>query len=316
MPAEIHISAAIRQLCGSRGVDAAIAALATQQYGVASRIQLGALGLSAGEIRHRIDSGRLIRLFPGVYAVGHRKLSKEGRWMAAVLAGGEGAVLSHRSAAALHGLVADDARTINVTGHRRSRGKLRFHRTNLMPDETATKDGIPVTTVPRTLLDLATQTNDWHLERALREALYQHQTNLPTLRRIVENHPGHRGARRLNRAIQHAEDAPGIFRSNTEQRFARWLRKHSLPSPEFNARIKLGDRRIEADCYWHEQRLVAEIDHRATHAQRVNFESDRIRDRAIQAHGLRIIRIAEPYDEALLVDLRRLLGAGSLRTAA
>lgn len=308
MSPEIHIRPAIRALCGSRGFDAAIAALATIQHGVVGRFQLLDLGLDRRAIQRRIDSGRLIRLHSGVYAVGHRKLSKDGRRMAAVLAGGDGAVLVGRSAAALHGFAADDPRCIHVSGHRRSRGTLRFHRIALTPDEVTTRKGIPTTTVPRTLLDLATTTNNWHLERAVREAIYQSRTSLTTLGRVVETHAGSRGARALRRAIDNTKDAPGTFRSNGEQRFARWLRKHGLPRPRFNAEIELGARKIEADCYWPDHALVAEIDHRSTHGRRKDFESDRIRDRTLQAHGLKVIRIAEPYDVDLATDLRRLFG--------
>lgn len=227
--------------------------------------------------------------------------------MAAVLAGGDGAVLVCRSAAALHGFAADDSRRVHVSAHRRSRAELCFHRLDLAQSEITSMRGIPTTTVSRTLLDLATQTNDWHLERALREALYKNQSNLPTLSRVVSRHRGHRGAARLTGAIEQAQDAPGTFRSNPEQRFARWLRTHGLPRPEFNVELHVGDVRFEVDCYWRDHALVAEIDHRSTHARRRSFEADRIRDRTLQAHGVSVIRISEPYDSALQADLVRLL---------
>jgi very-short-patch-repair endonuclease len=177
------------------------------------------------------------------------------------------------------------------------------------------RNGIPVTTPARTLLDLAAgTTSDKQLERALREAIYKHQTSLPVLSRCLSRHSGHRGAGALEKAIRRAEDAPGGFRSNPEQRFARWLRKHSLPMPAFNVPMRIADQDIEADCYWAEHGLIVEVDHRGTHAQRQAFEADRLRDRRLQAHGLCVVRVTEPYDEALYADISALLGAAGRGT--
>lgn len=307
MGGEIHIPVAVRQLCGSRGIDVAIAALATRQHGVVSRVQLLALGITEGEIRHRIGTGRLIRLCAGVYAVGHAKLSREGRWMAAVLAGGPDAVLMGPSAAALHGFAADDAEVIHVRARRRSRPGLRFHHTSLSKGEVTTRQGMRVTTAARTLLDLATMTSAPRLERSLREALFTRATSIQALDRLLSAHQGQRGAGALARALQQAKDAPGHFRSNKEQRFKNWLQRNRLPLPAFNQELRIDGVGIEVDCHWPQHGLVAEIDDRSTHARRRSFETDRIRDRALQARGLRVIRIAEPYDEPLRIDLRRLL---------
>jgi very-short-patch-repair endonuclease len=223
--------------------------------------------------------------------------------MAAVLAGGDGAVLMGPSAAALHGFAPDDRRESHVRSSRRSRPGLRFHRTSLSKNEVTRRHGIPVTTAARTLLDLATTADAVRLERALREALFTRATSIPALSRMLSTHQGERGAGALARAVQEAKDAPGHFRSNKEQRFKNWLRRQRLPLPRFNAEIQ----DMEVDCYWPQHRLVAEIDDRSTHARRKSFETDRIRDRTLQANGLRVIRIAEPYDRALSEDLRRLL---------
>jgi very-short-patch-repair endonuclease len=304
---EIHIDAAIRTLCGSRGVEAAIAMLAGRQYGVVARVQLLALGLTASAIQRRIRAGRLHPLFLGVYAVGHRSLSREGRWMAGVLAGGEGAVVVDASAAALHGFAADDKRQVHVGAHRRSRDGVRFHRRKLAPDEITTKQGIPVTTPARTLLDLAATTNTQRLERALREALFRGATNLPALRRLLSRRSGHRGARALRIAIERVQDAPGRIRSDGEHRFLNWLRRRGLPLPESNVQMQIGDLLLEPDFVWRAARVIVEIDDRSTHARRQDFESDRRRDRAVQAAGWRPIRITEPYDAGLAADLTRLL---------
>src|SRR4051812_20502485 len=304
MAGEIHIVAAIRALRSTHGVDAAIAELAARQHGAISRPQLLSLGLTSSGIQRRIEAGSMHRVFPGVYAVGHRRLSERGRWMAAVLAGGEGAVLMGSSAAALHGFAPETSGEIHVRANRRDRGALRFHRTSLSKKEVTKRHGIPTTTAARTLLDLATEVRPAKLERALREALFKRAVNTPALCRLLLAHSGERGAGALAAALDKTRDAPGLHRSNGEQRFAAWLRRKKLPLPNFNAEL-LG---IEVDCHWPAHHLVAEIDHRSTHARRKDFETDRIRDRALQASGLRVIRITEPYDDGLEDDLRRLLG--------
>ena len=269
-----------------------------------------ALGLTASWIRRRVAGRRLHVIYPGVYAVGHRKLSREGRWMAAVLSGGEEAALFGESAASLHCFADLERRMIHVNsdGRRGPRG-VRMHRATLLPGEVMRRSRIPLTTPARTLLDLATTITEARLERALRDAVFQNQTGLPALRRLLEAHRGERGAGRLARAIERVADAPGRIRSNPEQRFLMWLREHGLPLPELNVYMRIGDLEIEADCYWRDHRLVAEIDARSTHAQRQAFESDRIRDRMLLAHGLRTIRVAEPFDDGLLEALSLLLSA-------
>jgi predicted transcriptional regulator of viral defense system len=310
MGREIRILTVIRAIFGSHGADAAIAALADRQHGVVARDQLLAIGLKPGAIQRRIDAGRLHVIFTGVYAVGHRKVSREGRWMAGVLAGGQGAALGDASAAALHGFGPDDRREVHVVAaHGRDRDGIRFHRRALLASETTTKHGIPVTTPARTLLDLATTAKPQALERALREALFQHATSLPAIRRLLRAHRGDRGARALRTAIQRTEDAPGRVRSGPEERFLVYLRKHSFPLPELNVYMRIGDLEIEADCVWREHRLIAELDHRGTHADRRSFESDRRRDRRLQAVGWRAIRMTEPYDASLHADLTALFAA-------
>lgn len=151
----------------------AIPALAARQHGVVARKQLVALGLGRGAIAHRLAVGRLHRVHPGVYAVGHPLLAARGRWMAAVLACGRSALLSHRTAASLWGLMPTAAARTDVTTPARSRGGppgIRIHRVrSLHPEDGATVDGIPVTSVSRTLLDLAEVLSAGRLARALEE---------------------------------------------------------------------------------------------------------------------------------------------------
>jgi very-short-patch-repair endonuclease len=313
MRAEIQVGAEMRPENGSRRVDRLIAWLAARQHGAVARFQLLALGIGPGAIKRRIGAGRLHIVYRGVYAVGHRKLSAEGRLLAAVLAGGRGAKLVGVSAAAHWGFAAADRRVhVAATTARKQRGIV-FHRCRFEAGEVTTKNGIPITTPARTLLDCAAAMKPARLEHALREALYQRHTSLPALRRLLQNHPGHRGAKALRKAIEANEDAPGIARSGLERRFLAFLRRHKLPLPRLNVHVRVGDLDIEADCYWPDQRLIVELDHRSTHARRESFEADRKRDRVAQAAGFRAVRVSDhdlADEPALVADFTALLVDG------
>jgi predicted transcriptional regulator of viral defense system len=153
-------------------VEAAIARLARLQHGRVARRQLIAIGLAPDTIDYRLRRFRLHVVYRGVYAVGHDVPTREGNWMAAVLAGGVAAVLSHRDAAALWGFRPAARSRIDVTTPRRQhpRRGIQFHRSSLPSDEVTINDGIPVTTVPRTLFDLAAVLRPRQVERALNEA--------------------------------------------------------------------------------------------------------------------------------------------------
>ena len=153
-------------------VDGAIAELAGRQHGRVARRQLIALGLSASAIDRRLRAKRFLPVYQGVYAVGHRTRTLQSAWMAAVLSGGVAAVLSHRAAAAHWGIVSAGAGPIDVTIPRgqHPRPGIRFHRSKLPVDEVTTKEGIGVTTVPRTLFDMAAGLDVVRLERAIKEA--------------------------------------------------------------------------------------------------------------------------------------------------
>ena len=191
----------------TRGVDAVIAALAERQHGVVARRQLVALGLSRREIERRIEQGRLHLLHAGVYAVGHRVLSPHGRWMAAVLAAGPDAVLSHRSAAALWGLRATSRTRIEVTAPRdlRPRKGLHPHCAVLPDDERTIHQGIPVTTPARTLLDLAGVLERQALDRALDEA---EALRLPGPAALLERYPRKRATATLTSSPRAAQPRP------------------------------------------------------------------------------------------------------------
>ena len=293
-------------------MEAAIAALAERQHGVVARVQLVRLGLGHKAIDSWLRMGRLHLVHRGVYALGRRRLTLEGMWMAAVLAGGPGAVLSHRSAAMLWGFRRTDRALIEITAPACGRGRagIERHRSALPPDEVTMHRGIPVTTVPRTLLDLAAVLSPRQLARALNEAEVLRLGDRLSLSAVVERHPNRQGVPAI-RALMESVDA-SVTRRELEKRFLEFIADFGLPRPETNAHIYAGGRWFEVDCLWRSQRLVLELDGRATHATRAAFENDRLRDRILQVAGWRIVRITwrqlQDSPAAMAEDLRALLG--------
>ena len=309
MSREIDIDRAIRGERRSRDWDATVALLAERQHGVVSRLQLIEIGLGADAIDRRIQAGRLHPIHRGVYAVGHRRLSREGRYLAAVLA--TDGVLSHRSAADLWELRASREPGIDVTvsADRRGEPRLRIHRNAIERIETTTRHGIPVTKPLRTLLDLAAVIDQRQLERAIRQAVYQRLTTTALLVEAVHERAGHRGNKAMRKALVSLGEAPGLTRSELEEEFLEFLRRHRLPMPELNVEMRIGRRKIEADCVWREQKLIVELDGRNAHDSTPAFEADRARDSALIAALWRVVRVTSAR---LRTDARRL--ATELRT--
>jgi very-short-patch-repair endonuclease len=255
----------------------AIAALAECQHGVVAARQLLALGLARGAIDRRVQAGELHVWYRGVYAVGHRVLTREGRWMAAVLAAGPGAVLSHRSAAALWEIRRSARPRIEVTAPRRSRHGIQVHQARLAPDEVTVHNGIPVTTPARTLVDLAAVLRPDELEKAINQTEIL-RLPYPDLSR----YRGHRGISALR-----TRPEPTISRSQLERDFIAFLNAHALPKPLVNTPLN----GKEPDFRWPKHRLIVEVDGFATHGTRQAFETDRARDRTLLAAGWRVVRI-------------------------
>lgn len=232
--------------------------------------------------------------------------------MAAVLAGGEGSVLSHRSAAALWG-IAKFSGAIEVTSPRstRSRGEIRRHRALLPPDEITVVDGIPVTSAHRTLFDYAGISSIDRLEAAIREAEYRRLWDRLSLPALLARHPGHRGNANLRLCLERLGRTVGFTRSDLEELFLPLLDRFGLPRPHLNARLQVGEEWIEVDCLWRERRLAVELDSRSAHETRSAFEADRNRDRRLQSEGWRVVRITwrQLHDEPerIASDLRNLL---------
>jgi very-short-patch-repair endonuclease len=303
---ECHVDPHIGSQRDTGSIDELIAALAERQHGVVGRVQLVALGLSHRAIDGRVAAGRLHAVHRGGYAVGHRRLTREGRWMAAVLACGPGAALSHRDAGALWDLSATDRRGIEVSTprHRRDRAGIEIHRARLEPDETTIHEGIPVTTVARTLLDLAAVLPRHRLKRVVEQAEILRLADRTSLDALLARYPRRQGTaalREMRRAV------PTLTRSELERRFVAFLDAHDLPRPRVNAVVE----GFEVDFHWPDQRLIAELDGRAAHDTVTAFERDRARDRALQAAGWRVVRITwhQLHDEParIAADLARLL---------
>ncbi len=303
----------------TRGLDSRIARLADAQHGVVGRQQLISLGVGKGSLEKRLRMGRLHRLHRGVYAVGHRVLSREARWMAAVLFAGPDAVLSHRSAAALWEVRGASSGAIEVTTPRKSRshGGVRRHFAVLPADEVTTERGIPVTTVPRTIFDLAATSTVDVVEHSLRESEYRRLHDALSLPDLLTRYPRHRGARGVRASLARRAETPGRSRSWLEERFLPFLREQHLPPPQLNAWIEAGDRRLEVDCFWPRRRAVVELDGFAAHGTRIAFREDRARDRRLRVAGYGVTRIApeqlEDEAEEIAADLRALLGNTNVR---
>jgi very-short-patch-repair endonuclease len=265
-----------------------LAGLAEKQHGVVAREQLRALGLGEHAIVRRVKQGRLQRLHRGVYAVGHRALRPEGRMLAAVLACGPGAVLSHRSAAALWGLRYNDRARVDVTTtEKRGVGDpaIDLHRARTLdPTDITEHRGIPITTVARTFVDLAGVVDKPALDRALNQAeilgLYDHAA----LTEILDRSNGRRGAQALRTALA---QPPALTRSELEAQFLTLCADRGLPQPSLNAAV-CG---YEVDFLWRQANLIVETDGYAYHRTRQAFERDRRRDGELKRAGYEVLRV-------------------------
>jgi Transcriptional regulator, AbiEi antitoxin/Protein of unknown function (DUF559) len=274
--------------------DVEIGRLAERQHGVVSLAQLQLAGLSARAVRDRVAAGRLIRIHRGVYAVGHARLTQHGRWMAAVLAYGPGAVLSHRSAAALHGLRPDNRSKIDITVPSVS-GKARpgidVHRSATLAAADVTEvDGIPCTSVARTLLDLAEAVDERGVEKAVDRAEVLGVFDRRAVEDVLSRAVGRRGAR-VVRAVLAGYEGPTLTDQELEERFFALCREAGMRRPEVNVWIGLdGGIAYKVDFLWRAERLIVETDGWGSHRTRRAFEEDRRRDRRLRLAGWDVVR--------------------------
>jgi uncharacterized protein DUF559 len=251
------------------------------------------LGLSDQMIKTRIAHGALSRLHRGVFAAGHRALTVESRWMASVLAHGPEAVLSHRSAGQLWGLYPRGRIAPEVTcpGSKKTKRWIVAHRGSLPADEVVRERGIPVTSVPRTVFDLAAVASEREVERAWNEMEIREYTDALSVPDLLRRYPRRKGAVVLKRLVGQTEFALGITRSELEEEFLALVDRFGLPRPRMNVHIALRGRFFELDCLWERQRVVVELDGAKTHGTFQAQERDRERDRILTAEGFTTTRV-------------------------
>jgi len=272
-----------------------IAELAMRQHGVVALRQLLVLELTASAVRSRVASGRLLRVHAGVYAVGHAPLTRDGHYMAAVLACGPDAALSHRSCADKRGLRRTSRSAIDVTtarqGGRSHRGIDAHTSTTLLPRDVETVDAIRCTSVARTLLDLSAVEPRRGVERAYDQADVLALLDAARIDDILSRASGHRGAAVLRAVHEDRARAGTLTRSELEEHFLALCRATpDVPRPQVNAWIALEPTGLEADFLWREQRLIAEVDGRAVHTTARAFEHDRRRDQRLLLAGFGVVR--------------------------
>ena len=278
--------------------------LARRQWGVVTRAQLSDFGVGDSGVRDWVQRGRLHRLHRGIYAYGHDRLRVEGRWLAAVLACGPAAVLSHGTAARMWEIRQSNSALIDVTvpsraGRIRRKG-IRIHRSGrLAPQEVTVRNGIPVTTVARTLLDLADVLDTQALRRAVTEAEYTNRFDLTAFNAVVQDNPGRRTRKLMTAAFEGRQHRT---RSPLEDRFLRFMDRWGVEEPECNAWIE----GYEVDVAWTRVGLVVELDGVAAHGTRAAVRRDRRKDRVLWRAGFRTMRLtadALDAEEEVLADL-------------
>lgn len=234
--------------------------------------------------------------------------------MAAVLASGEGAVLSHWSAAALW-MIRPNSRTrtdVTVTHRSRSSKLILRHVSLVADDERTVEERIPVTSVPRTIFDLAATEPVDVVKEMLRESEFRRHYDRLSLWDLLERYPGKRGSRKVREALGRLKEEPvGRKRSPLEERFAPFLRNHRLPLPLFNDWIAVRDKNFQVDCHWPGTGQIVELDGWEGHSTRSAFREDRTRDRLLRVAGYSVTRITwaqlDDEPEELAADLRALL---------
>jgi hypothetical protein len=262
--------------------------LAGRQHGVVARRQLLALGFNAREIEHRVARGRLHLVMRGVYAVGWPRLTRERRWMAAVLAGGKGAALSHRSAAALWGIGREEPRVIDISLTRRTRLRragLRVHARPALPGaDIVCRNGIPVTTIVRTVVDLASELGPTTVERTINEADKHGLIDPETLRVTLDDYAGEPGIQLLRRLLD--RHTFRLSDSDLEIIFRPIAASAGLPLP-LSKQMLNG---FEVDFFWPDLGLIVEIDGLRYHRTPATQARDASRDRAHVLAGMTPLR--------------------------
>lgn len=270
-----------------------LAVIATRQHGVVSIRQLGALGFGRSTVTDEVAVGRLHRVHRGVYAVGHGRLSWHGHCLAAVLANAPSAVASHFSAGWLWGLLLNrPSGKFHLTAPTRRHPKPQFvlHRAVLPDDDRALIEGIPVTSLARTHLDLAAEVSVDRVSRFLARSEADEALDLSTLEALLDRCGHHPGRRTLRLALDIHKPDPTITRSGLEREFRDLAQEASLPPPSMNF-VVAG---YELDAYWPDHRFAVELEVFETHGNRASFEADPVRHEELLLVGIESIRVTGP----------------------
>jgi hypothetical protein len=262
--------------------------LAEKQHGVVAWRQLIELGLPEGLIKSRIEDGQLLQLHRGVFALGHRRISLRGEWMAATLACGPNAYLSHGSAAQLWGMRGSRRphEVLRVSGHRRPHG-VWLHQTRSLPDEDVTIEaGIPVTTIARTIMDSAARLDERQLEHMIVEADRSGRLVWGELHRVIEQGNGRKGLRRFRRVAARVDPRAADTISPLEVDFFSLCQRAGLPLPQVNVWVE----GHSIDFYWPQAKVIVETDGYAYHKDRAAFERDHEITVALTAAGYTVHR--------------------------
>jgi very-short-patch-repair endonuclease len=274
------------------------------------RQQAREAGLSRREIERRLEAGWLVRLYEGVYAVGHTALTDKSHLIAAVYACGPEALAGYRSAGTMWGVMRWPRR-IEVTAPRGRKPKkgVIVHRSRLIHDEDRARiDNIPVTSLARTLVDLADVLSEKQLANAVHEAEIKRLFDGRQIERVLHRLPGRKGRHKLTRVLTAYRDVQPFTRSRAERLVLEMCQDHGVPKPRTNTWVDIH----EVDFYWPEANLVLEFDGGAVHRTTKAFYEDRKRDRALAARGIHVIRATDRDEPASLADeIRKIL---SVRT--
>jgi hypothetical protein len=269
--------------------DGVIRALAAGQDGVVARWQLLAAGVAPKAIDHRVRTGRLIVLHRGVYALGHRALRRRAWWLAGALACGPRAVVSYQSGGSVWGLLEYSGANVHVTvthGTHRVPG-LVIHRTRRLDERDVTlHDDVPVTSVARTLLDLADVVPRRRLEKAVDQAEVLCLFDLRAVEDVLSRSRGRRGRTALSAIVGAYRPGAALTRSELEDLFLSLVDGAALPRPEVNVHVE----GFVVDFLWRAERLIVEVDGYAFHSSRRAFRDDRSRDRRLQRAGYVVVR--------------------------
>jgi very-short-patch-repair endonuclease len=281
-------------ICAAEGNKSSLLSLqpvVARQHGVISTAQLGDAGVGRSTISRWTRGGRLHRLHPGVYAVGHASLRAEGLQMAAVLAAGPGALLGRRAAAHARDMRRDSGPTFEVvTPGRRARSVPGIHTYHfpLHPDDRSELNGVPMTSVARTCVDVAGVVAAAQLPTMLQRADDLRILDRRALDEAIERSSGRQGIGALRAALAELDPDPAFVRSEFERRMRRLLRARGLPMPDSNPWTEIA----EIDLVWSAQRVAMELDGYETHRGRLAFERDRERSLELEARGYRVLRVS------------------------